>query len=659
MFKSKRSTIILDMKYFLLILFSYSIIESSSFSQTSPITFGAVTRNDLETELYPQEKGAEAVVLCDYSSARLTYHNGFKIEISRHVRIKIFKPAGYDFGNVLITYGKNDLLTGLKASTYNLVDGLPVEIPVGKKQFFLENTNLYQKTTRFAFPQVREGSVIEYTYNLSQGEIRKFVPFSFQRSIPVRHVECWASYPVFFNYTVNFRGNDKILQTYKRVEGFYNTQGTDFHIYEWTGNHLPPLQPEPNMPESDDYVPGVSFALSSVTLPDGGYFEVAPSYQSLSNDMLTVSDFGRQLSNLTIFSKEVKEIIAGKGSPGEQAEAIYNHVKARIKWNGMEYLEPYEHLRIAYRDKTGNNADINAILINMLRTAGIKADPVVLSTRENGALNPFVALASDLNYMICLVYLDDKEILLDATDRFRPMGMLPFRCLNKDGWVLKEQRGRWIPLLNEAEKKASREYYDLYIDVNGKITGTASITLEGYDAMEYRRLIYNQTEKGIREEKMTSIGNMKVSDITAKNIDNINEPLMLSFSMEFDHMLQSGAGLYFFQPVHDLFSSLKSTWIKDERVYPIDLGCPISSDIRYVYHLPDSFMISELPQSLRLVLPNREATFSYQASGNARLFTVATELNVSKTWFNPEEYPALREFFTQILKKTNEMVIIK
>jgi hypothetical protein len=158
---------------------------------------------------------------------------------------------------------------------------------------------------------------------------------------------------------------------------------------------------------------------------------------------------------------------------------------------------------------------------------------------------------------------------------------------------------------------------------------------------------------------MSSIGNMKISDITAKNYDNINEPLILTFSLEFDHMLQSGAGMLFFQPVHDLFSSLKNTWIKDERVYPIDLGCPVSSDIRYVYHLPESFTISELPQSLRLVLPNREATFTYQASSKANVFTVAGELNVSQTWFNPGEYPALREFFTQVLKKTNEMVIIK
>ena len=644
-------------RLFLISIFFVCILPGHT--QTSPITFGDVSRSDLETELYPQEMGAEAVVLCDYTSARLAYRDGFTIEISRHVRMKIFKPSGYDFGNVLITYGKNDRLTDLKASTYNLVNGQPVVIPVGKKQFYIENTNLYEKTTRFAFPQVREGSVIEYTYNLSQNEIRKFTPFSFQRTIPVRHVECWASYPDFFNYTVNYRGNDKIFQSYKSAKGFYNTSSTDFNFYQWTGNHLPPIQPEPNMPESDDYVPGVSFALSSVTLPGGGYFEVAPSYQKLSTDMLTISDFGRQLDNSMIFSKEVKEIIAGKVSKREQAEAIYNHVKERIKWNGFEYLEPYEHIRVAYRDKTGNNADINTILINMLRTAGIRADPVVLSTRENGTLNHFVALASDLNYMVCLAYIDDKEILLDATDRFRPMGMLPFSCLNKEGWVLNENRGRWIPLLNAAEKKASRELYDLYIDENGKITGTASITLEGYNALEYRRLIYNQTEKGIREEKMSSIGNMKISGITAKNYDNINEPLILTFSLEFDHMLQSGAGMLFFQPVHDLFSSLKNTWIKDERVYPIDLGCPVSSDIRYVYHLPESFTISELPQSLRLVLPNREATFTYQASSKANVFTVAGELNLSKTWFNPGEYPALREFFTQVLKKTNEMVIIK
>ena len=73
-------------------------------SQTSPITFGAVSRADLQTELYPAEKGAEAVVLCDYATAKL--NDEFQIEFTRHVRIKIFKSTGLDQANIQIVYTK-------------------------------------------------------------------------------------------------------------------------------------------------------------------------------------------------------------------------------------------------------------------------------------------------------------------------------------------------------------------------------------------------------------------------------------------------------------------------------------------------------------------------------------------------------------------------
>ncbi len=634
------------------------IICLSSYSQTSPITFGAVSRADLEMEPYPQEKGAEAVVLCDFASARLIYNDGFKVEITRHVRIKIFNPSGYDFGNVMIEYAKEDKLTELKASTHNLVNDQPEEMPVGKKQFFEESTSLWENTMRFALPQVREGSIIEYSYKLTQDEIRRFVPFRFQRSIPVRYVEFWAIIPEFFRYTVNYSGYDKMVQSQHKQKGYYDTYSTSFDVYHWIGSHLPPLQPEPYMPENGEYFPGVSFSLSSVDFPGGRYFEVAPSYKKLTTDLLNNSDFGSQLNNTLLFNKDVQQIIAGKTTATEKMQALYDHVKDRIKWNGFDRRIPYESIRIAYRDKTGNNADINTILINMLRTAGISADPVVLSTRKNGSLNPFVALTGDLDYMVCLATIDGKEYLLDATDKFRPLGMLPFKCLNKEGWVLSEKNGKWIRLLNN-EKSYIRELYDLTIDEKGIIKGLATITLEGYDAVEFRKQIYNQSTEGVRQEKLSTYGNLKISDMETKNLRDINEPLVLTFTLEIDHLLHSGREFSYFQPVYTLFESLENNWIKEERVYPIDLGCPSFSSLSCVYHLPESLKVGELPKGVKLVLPNDNASFSYKISASGNILSVDGELSVSKTWIDPKEYPAFREFFTQIIKKTNEMVILQ
>ena len=58
-------------------------------------------------------------------------------------------------------------------------------------------------------------------------------------------------------------------------------------------------------------------------------------------------------------------------------------------------------MRKAYKDKTGNVAEINLMLTAMLRYAGINANPVLVSTRSNGiALFPN---RTAFNYVIAAV----------------------------------------------------------------------------------------------------------------------------------------------------------------------------------------------------------------------------------------------------------------
>ncbi len=273
-------------------------------SQTSPITFGAVSRADLETELYPTEKGAEAVVLCDYATAKV--NDEFQIEFTRHVRIKIFKSTGLDQANIQIVYTKFDKISDLKAATYNLEDDKITTDEVGSKEFYLERVNSYRYTTRFSFPNVREGSVIEFIYTLRQEEIRSYKAFLFQRMIPVRHVEYYATIPGFFTYTINLNHNSMIQQQHATLKGYYNTTQVSFDQYHWTGNNLVPFEPEPMMPESDEYFAGVDFVLTNIKMPNGGYFEESPTYAKLYDKLLGFGQLS-QINNTLLFAGKVKD----------------------------------------------------------------------------------------------------------------------------------------------------------------------------------------------------------------------------------------------------------------------------------------------------------------------------------------------------------------
>jgi len=65
-------------------------------------------------------------------------------------------------------------------------------------------------------------------------------------------------------------------------------------------------------------------------------------------------------------------------------EAIFKHVQGRMNWDNKYGVYTDKGVKKAYESRTGNIAEINFILINMLNGAGIQANPVLVSTLDNG-----------------------------------------------------------------------------------------------------------------------------------------------------------------------------------------------------------------------------------------------------------------------------------
>jgi hypothetical protein len=628
------------------------------FPQILPVAFGEVSRQELESIPLPREKGASATVLCDLASTKMIYDNGFKIEFTRQIRIKIFKSSGYGLANIQIPYTKNNRIKDLKAFTYNIEDNQPVKVAVGQKQFYSEKVDPYHNMIRFTFPNIREGSVIEYSYTIIQNELWEYPGMRFQRTIPVRHVEYQASIPEFFQYTIYINQSGTIQFQQDVQQGHYIGLPVDIHIYRWSGDNLPAYEPEPLMPESEEYLAGVDFTLASVNIPDGVSYVASPTYDKLSEELLELNVIGQQIDNTLLFAGKVRKIIGPQDSPLKKMQAIYDYVQKHMNWNGYEQMWPDRSLAKAGQEGTGTNAEINLILLNMLRTAGIPADPVVLGTRDKGHINPRFAMAGRLNYLICHASIDGKDYLLDATDKFRPAGMLPLKCLNGQGWLLSKARGRWVKLLNN-EKYATQEYYDLTLTEKAELTGHAIVTFSGYDAVNLRRLIHNEGAAGFSKEEIAPAGNLTVSNLKFGNLDSLYLPLQVTFDITFRHTLKYLNNTVFFKPLISIFGDYVNPWIKAERIFPVDNGCPSSDNLNCRIRLPDNYKQEELPKNIKINMPDNDASFIFGTESVGNNLNIAFELNVSKIFFETEEYPAFREFYTRVNKKCNEMVILK
>lgn len=198
------------MKLLFLLIFLV-FFTGNLYAQKSPIKFGDVPIEDLKMTRYSKDSSAAAVVLADYGEAYINImSSSVKMTTTRHVRIKILTKEGMKWGDVAILLRKSgstgELVTSLKATTYNLVDGKIVESKMNKDAVFKDKFNRNFIQQKFTMPDVKEGSVIEYAYNVSSDFWTYFPSWEFQRAIPTIWSEYWAMIPDFFTTKSICRG---------------------------------------------------------------------------------------------------------------------------------------------------------------------------------------------------------------------------------------------------------------------------------------------------------------------------------------------------------------------------------------------------------------------------------------------------------------------
>ena len=147
------------LKLLIVLLFMVITTPSMPQSQIKEISFGEIPKEDLEMAEYAPDPSADAVILENHAIVTMRSDEKILVITNCHVRIKIINTDGLDYANVELPYGSDEKLVGLKATSYNLEDGVIVESQVDKKSIYYEKTSRYSNTLRFSFPNVRPGTV--------------------------------------------------------------------------------------------------------------------------------------------------------------------------------------------------------------------------------------------------------------------------------------------------------------------------------------------------------------------------------------------------------------------------------------------------------------------------------------------------------------------
>jgi Domain of Unknown Function with PDB structure (DUF3857) len=213
------------LKYALLCVFAIIFCFKIT-AQDAPIKYGKIDMEDLQMKAYSKDTSAEAVVLCDYAESYHHYNNsaGLQMVYERHRRIKILKKSGYDWAThaIVISNSKSssakEYVGEIKGATYNLVDGKIVIDKLTKESIFEEKVSENRIQKKISLPNVKEGSIIEYSYSITSDFDHEIRAWEFQKSIPTMWSEYRVMIPDFYKFQIIGQGYEPFAVTETKEE---------------------------------------------------------------------------------------------------------------------------------------------------------------------------------------------------------------------------------------------------------------------------------------------------------------------------------------------------------------------------------------------------------------------------------------------------------
>lgn len=659
------------------------------FAQEPPkIKFEKVSEEEMKMTVYEPDTTAEALILYDDGSSELKYdlQKGFMLSYSRFVRIKILKQSGTSWGNFSIplyssTQNKEEIGT-VKGTTFNFENGKMVKTDMKKESVFRERENKYWEMIRLSLPSVKIGSVIDLKYEVRSPLFWNLRSWKFQYLIPVKWSQYEVVYPEYFVYNHSSQGYHS-LNSNKQTSGKENinytstreTSGSGFsgggqrqqetrtisyntNIYNYSANDVPAMKEEPYLTTLDNYTTQLKFelAVTDFTKIMGEYKSYTNSWTDIGKVLLDDEDFGGQIKSANFAKEAIASLTDGKSDEKQKIIALYNYIQHNIKWDGHNTYMPSKSLRKIFIEKNGNSAEVNLLLIAMLNEAGIEANPVILSTRKNGIISIVHASISDCNYVIARVVINGVPVLLDATEPNLPAGLIPFRCLNGKGRMIKKDNVEEVELTNV--KSGSHTLISIELK-DGKFTGNVISSETGLNAFAFRESVKDAGgQKEYFEKLRNKSSDIQYTDYSYTNLDSIYKPVEKRYNIILQNESEPDADILYFNPV--LIDRITNNpFTSPTREYPVDYGVSSSEIYQLNLIIPDGYKVEELPQSRSFALGGKGGSFIYKIVQTDNIVSFSMRLNIDKTLLLPDEYINLQEFYNIIVAKESEQIVLK
>jgi len=653
-------------------------LQSYSHAQDKlSLKFGKINPEDFDLSKHNFDTSAGAVYLADVGTSEFEGNSKgwFSLIYKRHARIKILSKGGMDLANVTIPLYMNgnneEKLENLKAATYHLENGKVITTKLDDKTVFKDKYSKNHIAKKFTLPAVKEGVIIEFTYTVNSDFLFNLQPWSFQGSYPRIWSEYTVRIPEFFNYVFLSQGyrpfdvnkrNDFQSKFSIIIPGGVSSNSNvtlDGRVTEnrWVMKNVPALKDETFTTSLKNHISKIEFQLSQIKLPNSIPQDIMGNWTKVNESLMKDEDFGATLTkNNNWLDQDLKTITAKATSKTEKAKLIYSYIRDNFTVTSSSGKYLTTSLKNTFKNRNGSVADINLLLVAMLKHEDIQADPVLLSTRSHGYTNELYPLMDRFNYVIARVADDNNVYFLDATQPKLGFNRLPLQCYNGHSRVIGKEP---FPLFFEADsvKEKKMTLIAFTYDDKGNYGGKLTSTLGYFESVNAREKLAEKGKEDFFKNMKSSLpSEIEISNLELDSLNNLDVPLTVKYNINLNGF--GTENIIYFNPL--LGEAYKNNYFKSaERSYPIEMPFTFDETVVFSMQIPEGYVVDEVPKASRVALNDNEGMFEYLISKTESLVQLRSRVRLEKAYYAPEDYEGLREFFSHIVKKHSEQIVFK
>lgn len=566
-------------------------------------------------------------------------------------RVKIYnKDKAEDWLNLEIpiyNVGTNrESLGKFKAFTYNLENGVTVPVKVEKSSQYKSKENKYVTLTKFAFPSVKNGSVIEYQYEIIS-PFRFMIPeVLIESDTPSLNTEYVFDTPINMSYNVNYTGG--ISPKYREMEERY-LYGAQYKTFRFAYENLNGFKTEKFVRNDRNFRTKISAELNSTNFGELKLY--SSSWDQIAKRLYDSDDFGGEIKRTKLAKENMPAGVLEMKTDLEKANAIFSHVQKSFTWNKDKGIYTEDGIKKLLETKTGNAAEINLFLVMMLREAGLKADPLVISTVENGLINLVSPNISNMNFVLCAITIDKQLHIYDATSKQSSLDEIPLKNWNQYGILVTKDKALQIQMSN---LKSSNTYLTANAKINddGSISGTYSDKDTGAYAM-YAKDNYDDNAEKYKKQYKENFS-MDFTDINSKVLENGDFESSMKFSSS--NLIDRVGKKMIINPMLFLSKNSNEFDQTEVRKYPIDFGSPITRIKKVSLEIPEGYVIEEMPKEKRIVTEDKEIAYTYSVEQKGNKLEVTTTTKINSSDYPKEYYPAFKQIWGVASKFENQVI---